>query len=114
MKRDLQAQVEAMRAKSRQRAVEEQALAAERAAQKRIRDAEAAAENRRAMPVITAFVDEMKAAFGADQVRVTYASENGRSMGRKSTDVGIPLTQVYLTPSVKLERASRGIHKGRK
>lgn len=110
----LQAQVDSMRASARQRAERDRAIEAERAAEKRIRDAERAEENRRTMPTVTAFVDEMKAAFGADQVRVTYASENGRAMGRKSTEVGLPLSQIYLTPSASSQKATAASKSRRK
>jgi hypothetical protein len=39
------------------------------------------AENRLRMPKVTAWVDEMRAAFG-DDVRVTYASEGGFVVGK--------------------------------
>ena len=37
-------------------------------------------ENRARMPIVTAWVDMMRAEFG--EVRVTYASENGLTLGK--------------------------------
>ena len=39
-------------------------------------------ENRARMPACTAFIDEMRAVFGAD-CKVTYACENGIELGEK-------------------------------
>lgn len=58
-----------------------------------------AEENRRAMPEVAAIVDEFKEVFGADQITVTYAEENGRVVGRKSTDVGYPASKMWLNPT---------------
>jgi hypothetical protein len=61
----------------------------------------AAEDNRRSMPIVAAFVDEMKAAFGADQIRVTYAFENGREVGKKDTQEGFPVSKMLLFPTKK-------------
>ena len=45
-------------------------------------------KNREAMPLSAAFVDDMRAAFGADQVIVRYARENGIERGTPSVDAG--------------------------
>ena len=42
-------------------------------------------KNRALMPSVTAFVDDMRNAFGADQVVVTYARENGVERGKQKT-----------------------------
>lgn len=54
--------------------------------------AEARAQrNRDQFPGVTAIVDEFRAAFGADQVKVRWACENGREIGKpipfEGTDV---------------------------
>lgn len=38
--------------------------------------------NRKTMPTVTAFVDAMRAEFGADQVKVFYAREGGVELGK--------------------------------
>ncbi len=43
--------------------------------------AERARKNREMFPEITKVVDMFKLAFGADQIRVTYARENGHEVG---------------------------------
>ena len=45
-------------------------------------------KNREAMPICTAFIDDMKEAFG-EGIKVKYASENGIVLG-KMTVVGFP------------------------
>jgi hypothetical protein len=40
--------------------------------------------NRERMPLTAALVDEYRRIFGADQVRVRYASENGFEVGTPS------------------------------
>lgn len=40
--------------------------------------------NRERMPLTAALVDEYRRVFGADQVRVRYASENGFEVGTPS------------------------------
>lgn len=66
-------------------------------------------ENLRAeMPQTAAWIDELRAAFGADTINNAiragmkggadfYASENGREIGRKDERVGIPLSKCQLT-----------------
>lgn len=64
---------------------------------------------REEMPLVTAFIDDLRAAFGADQINASikagingagtfYASENGREIGSKSQPGGVVLTadQLYL------------------
>lgn len=46
---------------------------------------ERASRNREDFPQVSAFVEKLKAAFGADQVRVIYAREGGKEQGRKLT-----------------------------
>ena len=50
-----------------------------------------ARRNRDQFPGVTAIVDELRSAFGADQVKVRWASENGREVGKpipfEGTDV---------------------------
>lgn len=41
-----------------------------------------AKDNRLLMPVCSAFIDSMREEFGADQVKVTYAAENGIELGK--------------------------------
>ncbi len=53
-----------------------------------------AEENRRRMPSVTKFVDGIREIFG-DGVRVTFASENGVEMGRRS-DPGILLSDTVI------------------
>lgn len=41
-------------------------------------------KNRERMPQCAALIDEYRRVFGADQVRVRYASENGFEVGKPS------------------------------
>ena len=52
--------------------------------------AAAALDNRTAMPIVTAFVDELRAA-GLNP-RITYACEAGREVGRRDDSVTVPAT----------------------
>lgn len=54
-----------------------------------------AAENRRRMPTIAAWVDEAKAVFG--QVTVAYASEGGITQGQLTTG-GVKLSETLVGP----------------
>lgn len=38
------------------------------------------------MPTVTAFVDQMRAVFGHDQVSVVYAKENGKEVGKRTDE----------------------------
>ena len=58
---------------------------------------EKAEENRKRMPTIAAWVDEARAIFG-DDVKVLYASENGRTVGRLG-EQGIKLSETVLNGS---------------
>ncbi len=64
-------------------------------------------ENRKKMPAVAAFVDEMKAAFGADQVRVTFASENGVQLGTPDTERGIKLSDCVIGDFSKKEKGRK-------
>jgi hypothetical protein len=54
--------------------------------------AERAKQNRAAMPECTAFIDAMRAQFGAMEVHVRYACENGIEWGKRG-DPGVMATQ---------------------
>jgi len=43
----------------------------------------ARADNRSAFPATAAIVDEFRAAFGADQVKLIYSEEGGKTIGKK-------------------------------
>lgn len=47
---------------------------------------EQAQKNREQFPTVAGVVAQFRDVFGADQVRVTYAEENGRSIGEKPKD----------------------------
>jgi hypothetical protein len=49
-------------------------------------DKRTAEQNRRDMPNVTAFIDECRRLFG--DVRVTFAQENGITLGREPVIVG--------------------------
>lgn len=55
-------------------------------------------QNRTRMPAVAAFVDAMRDAFGADQVKVIYASENGLTFG-KPAPTGVPASVETATPT---------------
>lgn len=38
------------------------------------------------MPTVTKFVDQMRAVFGHDQVKVIFASENGKEVGKRTEE----------------------------
>lgn len=59
-----------------------------------------------AMPKVSAFVDQLRAALGHDQVRVIYASENGREVGKRSDD-GATFDAVPWAAFLRAERAKR-------
>lgn len=42
-----------------------------------------AADNRLLMPECSRVIDEFRDVFGADQIKVTYASENGIELGKR-------------------------------
>ena len=48
-----------------------------------------AASNRQSMPTITLFVDEYRKSF--PDLKVTYASENGKELGRKGGEGVVPV-----------------------
>lgn len=64
---------------------------------------------RETMPECAAFVDEMRAAFGADTINAAirggiagnptfYAAENGQEIGTESTARGITLDRIVIGP----------------
>jgi len=63
------------------------------------------ARNRAAFPVATAFIDDMRAAFG--DVRVVYVAEGGREVGRRLLphEVGVPFSRTE-TDSMPTEGCS--------
>ena len=63
----------------------------------------AAAENRHRMPVLSAFIDKAKAALG-DDMRVTYASENGTELGKKDTSDGVKLSETHVGHYVRQKK----------
>lgn len=69
---------------------------------------------REEMPLVTAFIDDLRAAFGAEQINASikagvngagtfWACENGREIGSKGQPGGFVLTadQLYLCPKEK-------------
>ncbi|MFM7010861.1 MAG: hypothetical protein ACKO0Z_16320 [Betaproteobacteria bacterium] len=74
------------------------------------RDADAAAariaaadENRRRMPVLSAFIDKAKAALG-DDLKVTYASENGVTLGKEDKSEGVKLSETTVGHYVRAKK----------
>lgn len=57
---------------------------------------DAAAENRRKMPTVTAWVDDARNVFGGD-VKVVFASEGGVTFGERSPE-GIKLSETLVGP----------------
>lgn len=66
-----------------------------------------AEENRRRMPTVAAVVDAFKAAFGADQVTVAYASENGITLGQPGP-AGVLLSETIVGPMNKPKKGKNG------
>lgn len=62
--------------------------------QKALKKAE---DNRRRMPTVAAWVDDAKKHFGADQVKVGFASENGITLGDKTPD-GVRMSETVVGP----------------
>ena len=71
------------------------------------------------MPEGAAFIDACRQAFGADGINASikaglegqptfYASENGRTVGTKCESVGIPLSQMQISPLKAIVQAGRG------
>lgn len=52
-------------------------------------------QNRQTMPIVASLVDNFRDIFGQD-LKVTYAKENGREVGKKDTDPGIPMSVIQL------------------
>ena len=63
----------------------------------RRKDQDRARENRRRMPTVAEWVDETKEAFGADQVRVGFAQENGITLGTKGQE-GVRMSDTVVGP----------------
>lgn len=55
-----------------------------------------AEDNRRAMPTVAFFVSEFKAAFD-DDVKVTYAKEGGKELGKPDAEEGLSVSDMILT-----------------
>lgn len=56
---------------------------------------------RRELPIVAALVDDFASAFGRENIRVNYASENGHEVGRRAPqhpETTVPLTDIYLAP----------------
>jgi len=45
-------------------------------------------ENREDFPTLAGIIDQFKDVFGADQVKVRYVEENGKSLGKRPDDWG--------------------------
>lgn len=72
---------------------------------------------RAAMPCTAAWIDALRAAFGADQIDPSiragmkggcafHACENGHEIGGKDHRTGISLAQCVLTPTLEAEAGS--------
>lgn len=53
--------------------------------------------NRNAMPEIARVVDDFRAVFG--DVKVTYAKEGGKELGKPDAEVGIPISEMVIGPA---------------
>jgi hypothetical protein len=64
---------------------------------------------RETMPTVAGWIDELREAFGADQINPSikaglagqptfYAEENGVAVGTKDTRTGIPLSDIVIGP----------------
>lgn len=71
------------------------------------------------MPLVSAFIDDMRAAFGAETVNAAiragldgqptfWASENGRTVGRKSEGVGVRLSDTMIGSLSATVQTGRG------
>jgi len=74
---------------------------------------------RETMPICTGFIDACREAFGAEEINAAikagmdgqqtfYASENGVTVGTKSEDRGICLTEMQIGPLCAPARADGG------
>lgn len=74
---------------------------------------------RETMPLVTGFIDEMRAAFGSVEVNANiraglegqptfWATENGVEIGTKDTRQGIALTDMVIDPPAATVKAGRG------
>ena len=72
---------------------------------------------RQDMPLVTAFIDAFREAFGSSQINrvikagidgqsTFYASENGVEIGTKAPDRGIPLSEMQIGASAAATPAS--------
>lgn len=80
---------------------------------------------RQTMPTISAFIDEMREAFGADDINASikagmagqptfYACEGGATVGTKDTRPGIPLSRMVIDApdaTVQAGGANKGARK---
>lgn len=53
--------------------------------------------NRETMPIIAGLVDNFREIFG--DVKVTYAAENGRELGKQDKEPGLSVGDMVLTPA---------------
>ena len=78
-----------------------------------------AKHHRETMPDCTVFIDEMRAAFGAEEINASikagingqptfWASENGVETGTQDTRRGITLDKMVIGPLVTSAQAGRG------
>lgn len=66
-----------------------------------------AEENRRRMPTVAAVVDSFKAAFGADQVTVAFANENGITLGQPGP-AGVRISETVVGQMTKQQKGKNG------
>lgn len=67
---------------------------------------------RRELPTVAALVDDFAAAFGRENIRVTYAKENGHEIGKRAPHINersISLADTYVGPykAAKRDGANR-------
>ena len=70
------------------------------------------ASNRDAFPVTAGIMDEFKQAFGADQVKLVYAIENGREIGNPIPEPApgrfVTAAQMVIRPKEEQQEAKGG------
>ena len=73
---------------------------------------------RQAMPTVAGWIDDLRAAFGADTINAAiragldgqptfYARENGAEIGTKDTDQGLTLDQIVIGPVFAQEKGTK-------
>ena len=77
--------------------------AAGREAERKAEILAAAEENRRRMPVLSAFIESAKAALG-DGLKVTYASENGTELGKEDKSEGVKMSETTVGHYVRAKK----------